>query len=1045
MKYVIPTEHSKTEENCVPLTQEKEKAINETVDKIIKYLVKMQGELNDIDIKMLTIEIDRHSDQEKDDKELKLKVTVDYCDEKDNTNNTSGKKQKNYRRHHKRDSKFLDPSLISDTKESDVSDDKTKDLKNEDSNAEIENDHSVVKISDTSSDDSTAGETNSEVITDTIEQNNSNREKKRKHHHKKKPNKTIGDDTVSDILEKINIDSIITNLEKSVVKNKGHPVENLGDSKKQKHHHKRKHHKNIENNDLYTTDATQSIYGDKSVSLADLIDKTVTESINPGKRNGKHKNHKSKDNRLDSDQVTDIFKRVFNTDINLELLNPSYYNSMKADENDSTKTEVILPEKKKHKHKNHKSKNNPLGNFEGLNILSTISALNDESSSTSNPNSKEDKRSPGENENAESVVVQKNNKHKSHKPKDISSSFKLTDIFKNIFNTIKNEEPSSTSNFNSKDDKGSPGRNENAESVVVRSGKTNNKHKSHQPKDMSSSFQLTDILKNIFNKEKNEEPSNLNHSNAKESEVQPSDETDATVTEAEPAVKPNNKHKNRKRKNAPNGFQFIDVLKNIFNTSSNKEPSATTNIKSKEAEISTDESDATITEGVLPGKKENKHRNQKSENTPEGFQFIDILKNIFNTGANKKSSQTTNTKSNEAEAISADKSDTTTESVLPGKKTNKHKNKKYKDNLGSYQVTDLNLDSSNENKANSMTHADESDTAKTEGVLPKKKNHKHKNHKHKDTHQSDAFDSIFNTENNEESSQPTYTDSKVEEVSTSVDENDSTATEGNFLDKINNKHKNHKSNENSDSTTVIEEQTNPTDLNSKEDILYDNKAVLIDDDKQEDEAKNDYKKKHPHVINDENVNDTEEKDSDKSDTVYVMTSPVPHYSNENDNDDNTDTDHPKTVDEETHEKKHDHNKKQHHSTTANNEELNKNTNYSEDNNAQSDNGTDETKEETVTNTEDEAAYDEKYEKHDKKHEEIDDKKEDVTETTDQPLGSDEEITEEYGITHEEIRQRYGNKKSHHITVDDFKKYVENNDDTKRKCVCIHDSEPEWWY
>ncbi|XP_013189852.1 uncharacterized protein LOC106134372 [Amyelois transitella] len=76
-------DHPYKPEHCIKMDQQKEKEINNIVTRITDFLNNISTEFDNYDIRFIKIDIESHSEDETEEKELKLQLTVNDCLEDD--------------------------------------------------------------------------------------------------------------------------------------------------------------------------------------------------------------------------------------------------------------------------------------------------------------------------------------------------------------------------------------------------------------------------------------------------------------------------------------------------------------------------------------------------------------------------------------------------------------------------------------------------------------------------------------------------------------------------------------------------------------------------------------------------------------------------------------------------------------------------------------------------------------------------------------------------------------------------------------------------
>nr|WEY07712.1 P47 [Ephestia kuehniella] len=79
--------HPYKSEHCIKMTPEKEKEINAIVARLTDFLNNITAEFEDYDIRLVKLDIERHSEDETGEKEVQLELTVNDCVEYEEWNN----------------------------------------------------------------------------------------------------------------------------------------------------------------------------------------------------------------------------------------------------------------------------------------------------------------------------------------------------------------------------------------------------------------------------------------------------------------------------------------------------------------------------------------------------------------------------------------------------------------------------------------------------------------------------------------------------------------------------------------------------------------------------------------------------------------------------------------------------------------------------------------------------------------------------------------------------------------------------------------------
>ncbi|KAJ0169268.1 hypothetical protein K1T71_015152 [Dendrolimus kikuchii] len=327
------------EENCIQLTPEKEKVINDTIDKITIFLSKIQEELDDIDIRILRVDIDKHSDQEREEKDLKLKITINDCEENNYTDYEFNKKPRHYHKHNKN---AYQPEEIDDIT---FNIDQTSEMYKTDNNTakndnveETTSEYSNVQWGDTSSDaiNSDTSYSNEEVPIIYKELDNNNHAQKRRHHRHRK-NKKISDTAIlnDNIPEYFDYNEFFTSPEIL-------PMTYGSDNTRSKNPNE--------------SGPSQTVYDENSIISIDKNDATVKEDDLPAKRyRHRHRYHKRKHDYIDVDQFEIASDGIYNAAVIEEASTPIYPNlkevEVKFDNTAVAYDDIQRPIKSKNYHK----------------------------------------------------------------------------------------------------------------------------------------------------------------------------------------------------------------------------------------------------------------------------------------------------------------------------------------------------------------------------------------------------------------------------------------------------------------------------------------------------------------------------------------------------------------------------------------------------------------------------------------------------------------------------------------------------------------------
>ncbi|KAJ0184262.1 hypothetical protein K1T71_000685 [Dendrolimus kikuchii] len=326
------------EENCIQLTLEKEKVINDTIDKITIFLSKIQEELDDIDIRILRVDIDKHSDQEREEKDLKLKITINDCEENNYTDYEFNKIPRHYHKHNKN---AYQPEEIDDIT---FNIDQTSEIYKTDNNTakndnveETTSEYSNFQRGDTSSDaiNSDTSYSNEEIPIIYKELDNNNHAQKRRHHRHRK-NKKISDTAIlnDNIPEYFDYNEFFTNPEML-------PMTYGSDDTTTKNPNE--------------SGPSQTVYDENSMISVDKNDATVQENDLPAKRYHKHRHHKRKHDYIDVDQIEIASDGIYNAAIIEEASTPIYPNlrevEVKFDNTAVSYDDIQRPIKSKNHHK----------------------------------------------------------------------------------------------------------------------------------------------------------------------------------------------------------------------------------------------------------------------------------------------------------------------------------------------------------------------------------------------------------------------------------------------------------------------------------------------------------------------------------------------------------------------------------------------------------------------------------------------------------------------------------------------------------------------